>query len=72
MAGNWTPERRARQAELIRNWRPWDRSTGPKTAEGKERSKNNRYRGAERPKLRELMKELRQALAEQQDALDRI
>src|SRR5262252_7177299 len=31
----WTRERRARQAVLIRAWKPWTRSTGPKTARGK-------------------------------------
>ena len=32
MAKGWTPERRARQAELIRSWRPWEQSTGPRCA----------------------------------------
>jgi hypothetical protein len=31
----WTPERRARQALAIRRWKPWDRSTGPRTEQGK-------------------------------------
>lgn len=31
----WTPERRAQQAERIRLTKPWEKSTGPKTAEGK-------------------------------------
>ena len=31
----WTKERRERQAELIRTWKPWTRSTGPRTAAGK-------------------------------------
>ena len=35
MANGWTPERRARQSALIRNWRPWEKSTGPKTEKGK-------------------------------------
>ena len=37
----WTPERRKRQAELIRNWKPWEQSTGPKSEEGIETSKMN-------------------------------
>ena len=37
----WTPESRAKQAELIRTWRPWEQSTGPKTAEGKAVSSMN-------------------------------
>ena len=31
----WTLERRQRQAELIKTWRPWERSTGPRTPEGR-------------------------------------
>ena len=42
----WTPASRAKQAELIRTWRPWDHSTGPKTPEGKAiASKNARLHG---------------------------
>ena len=37
----WTPERRARQAELIRTWKPWLKSTGPVTAKGKRRAAKN-------------------------------
>ena len=37
----WTPERRARQAALIRLWQPWRRSTGPKTEAGKARCAMN-------------------------------
>lgn len=41
MANGWTAERKARQSELIRNWKPWERSTGPKTSGGKMRSSQN-------------------------------
>jgi hypothetical protein len=37
----WSPERRARQAALIRRWQPWQRSTGPKTEAGKARCSMN-------------------------------
>lgn len=37
----WTPERKARQAELIKTWKPWKHSTGPKTEEGKKGCKMN-------------------------------
>lgn len=30
MANGWTPERRAHQAELIRQWLPWEKATGPR------------------------------------------
>lgn len=41
----WTAERRARQAEAIRDWAPWTRSTGPRSAEGKARASRNADRG---------------------------
>ena len=59
MANGWTPERRARQAELIRIWKPWQRATGPRTAEGKARVSQNSYRGGVRPKMRALALTLR-------------
>lgn len=37
----WTPERRKRQAEMIKAWKPWEQSTGPKTKEGIEACKMN-------------------------------
>jgi hypothetical protein len=56
----WTPERRTRQSKLVRNWRPWERSTGPKSTEGKAIVARNAYSGATRPLLRELARALRQ------------
>lgn len=41
IASAWTPERRARQAELIHTWRPWQASTGPRSAAGKARASRN-------------------------------
>ena len=40
----WTSERRARQSALIRNWRPWEAATGPRTADGKARCARNALR----------------------------
>ena len=56
MANGWTPERRARQAELIKQWKPWMQSTGPRSAEGKERVSRNAWTGGHRAMLRELTK----------------
>lgn len=56
----WTLERRQRQAELIRNWQPWNRSTGPKSSEGKATVARNPYKGAVRQQLREVARALRQ------------
>jgi hypothetical protein len=41
MANGWTPERKAKQSALIRNWKPWEKSTGAKTKEGKKISSQN-------------------------------
>ena len=64
----WTSERKARQAALIRNWRPWEQSTGPQTEQGKARAARNAYKGGIRPQLRELGR----LLNEQRAALKRI
>ena len=60
MANGWTAERKARQATQIREWRPWEHSTGPRTTEGKARASRNAYRGGLRPQLRALAKLLRE------------
>ncbi|MDS4028852.1 MAG: hypothetical protein RKO66_02095 [Candidatus Contendobacter sp.] len=64
----WNQERRARQAVLIHNWRPWERATGPKTPEGKARAAMRGYKGGVRSKPWELAR----ALREQREAVDRI
>lgn len=40
----WTPQRRARQAEVIRSTQPWLHSTGPRSAAGKAISSRNATR----------------------------
>jgi hypothetical protein len=65
MSSGWTMERRARQAALIRIWRPWEQSTGPRTAEGKARASRNADLGGQRQKVRALLGSLLAALATQ-------
>ena len=65
MANGWTQERRTRQAEQILTWRPWERSTGPRTAAGKARSSRN----ADKPesfnrRTRELKKKVATLMAQ--------
>jgi len=55
-----TPEHRKRRAELIRQWKPWEKSTGPKTEEGKATVSMNAWKGGERALLRELRRVLRE------------
>ncbi len=56
---HWTTSERARQAELIRTWKPWKRSTGATTLEGKARSsQNSRKHGFYSREVRELQRQL--------------
>ena len=55
-ARNWTPEQRARQADKIRQWQPWDKSTGARTAEGKAVSSRNALKGGLKLHIRAMVK----------------
>ena len=50
-SSGWSPERRAKHAAAIQKWKPWEKSTGPKTVAGKATASQNAYkhgfRGAE-------------------------
>ena len=70
MTNGWTPERRARQAALIRQWRPWESSTGPRTAEGKAAASRNAWQGGFRPFMRDLAKRLREQDKARRELLD--
>lgn len=64
----WSAARRARQAEAIRQWKPWEKSTGPKSEEGKRQSAMRGYKGG----TRDLLRELARLLREQAEALKQI
>ena len=64
---HWTPEERLKQSQLIQSWKPWDKSTGAKTIEGKAISSRNAYKGGFRVSLRALSF----ILKEQQKSLER-
>ena len=59
ISNGWTPERRARQAEMIRQWRPWEQSTGPVTAAGKAKAAAN----AKSSGVRAARREVREVMA---------
>ena len=69
MVNGWTLERRQRQAELIRSWRPWASSTGPRSLEGKELVSRNAWKGGHRAELRELRKAANAMLKEHRELL---
>lgn len=53
---------------MIKSWKPWEKSTGPKTQEGKEVCKMN----AEKHGMRGFKWQfLRQALKEQEESLEK-
>lgn len=54
-----TPEHRALRAELIRRWRPWEQSTGPKTQEGREKAAKRGFKGGTRLEMRATGRALR-------------
>lgn len=59
MGNGWTPERRQRQAAAIKQWKPWVRSTGPRTEEGKALASRNGWKGGRRPLFRAMAAALR-------------
>lgn len=65
----WTPQRRQRQAEQIRNWRPWEQATGPRTPEGKARVARNAWKGGQRVELRLLAKRVNAELVALEQSL---
>lgn len=72
MNNGWTPERRARQAALIRTWKPWLQSTGPRTEEGKARTAQNGFKGGHWVEMQQLKKDLNSLIAAQRRATDSI
>jgi hypothetical protein len=62
-ARKWTTEQKARQAALIRAWKPWATSTGPKTPKGKAASSKNAFNCALREVMREMVRSNRAVLA---------
>lgn len=71
MGKGWTPERRARQAALIRTWRPWEHATGPRSVEGKAHAARNAFEGGDWRRLRELAKSVNAALRKHRESLSK-
>jgi len=63
----WTDERRAKQSQLIKNWKPWEKSTGPRTEAGKKVSSVNACKWNFREILREIKKSNREIVRYMQD-----
>ncbi len=61
-----TPERRARQSELIRIWKPWEKATGPTSPAGKAKVSRNAYTGGHWLQLRNIAKAMKGMLKERE------
>jgi hypothetical protein len=66
----WTQDEKDGQAEKIRLWRPWVKSTGPQTEAGKMRSSQNaRRHGAYSHAVKEEVKQLNALLRDYEEVL---
>jgi hypothetical protein len=70
MARIWTEEQKAIQAAKVRTWRPWEKSTGARTPEGKAKVSKNVLVG--KAKRENAIAVARQELAQAQAKLRRL
>jgi hypothetical protein len=54
---------------LIQRWKPWEKSTGAKTPEGKKSSAQNSFKTGKSLEVRELIKFLNGLLKDQKDLI---
>jgi len=71
-SNGWTPERKLRQAEKIRAWKPWQQATGPRTPSGKATTSRNAYKGGHWLMLRELSRLVNAEVKAGRDLVDAI
>ena len=70
MKNGWTLERKVKQSVVIQNWKPWQKSTGPKTVGGKTRVSRNAFKGGHRPNIRAAIRLLNLELDTQREFLE--
>ena len=64
----WTEEQRKQQSLKIKQWQPWQHSTGARTLEGKAIASHNAFKGG----IREQLKALNQLLQSQKNSLSKL
>ena len=68
-ARSWSLEQRAQQAAAIRNWSPWESSTGPNTPRGKAVVARNADKDGQRQQVRAESKRVNEILRRHRDML---
>lgn len=72
MANGWTLERREKQSQLIREWKPWQQSIGPVSKEGKAVSAKNALKhGCRSREWLEQMQNIREIIRESREIMER-
>ena len=66
----WTADRRERQRLLIQTWKPWEKSTGARTLEGKARVSKNAIKTGTSVEMRELFRHLNRLLKDQKNLMN--
>lgn len=69
-ASGWSPERRQRQSQAIKEWKPWNQSTGPKSAVGKAQVSQNAYKGGHHIRLQEFKRAINEEIRQARDRLN--
>lgn len=68
----WTKEKRQAERDRINQTKPWLKSTGAKTPEGKAVSSQNAFKGGLHAQIKALRIELNSMLKEQKEALKQL
>ena len=68
-ARTWTLEQRQQQSQAIKRWKPWSKSTGPKSPEGKAVASRNAFNGGDMANFRASVKEFNDAMRKQRALL---
>jgi len=71
-AKGWTAERRKQQSEAIARWKPWAKSTGPRSDSGRARVARNAFKGGGWLRMRVLAREVRALLQRQKQLIARL
>ena len=62
---HWTPEERLKQSKAIRSWKPWEKSTGAKSPQGKAVSSKNATKTGYSLEVRKLISQINRVFKQQ-------